>query len=546
MPIQIENIIANTYIQFQGLSYDKPVEEEPAAPESTEEPPQEPVPSLEEVLKLEMDMDFGILKMKLNDTEMTKTPQLLYFKVDMSGSMEDKCSDGRTKMQHSNHTIKNILTIAAENEEAEIWVQIDAFDGVIQDIVQTQLVTKENLSTLIHSVDAIRPRNGTNIELALNDSREKINRFKQSHPEFKVSHIFTTDGQANEGCIDNKKLSELIDSSYTNIFIGYGVDHSAATLIALSSVPNSEYYFIDKIENGGLVFGEVMHSILYKALTDVVIEVTNAEIYNFKTNEWQQTLNLDYLTGDAEKTFHLKAKNPYDVEINISGKEMGQKESKLLTTEYCMPRLINKDDTEVVPLLDLSKYIFRQKVQELLYEVKSCVFNTYPLKKKLSKLHSQMKAYVKKHELTEDPLFKTLNDDIVVALKTLGTQFQYMYATARSTSNGRERSYNVNEIPDESDYPSAPFRFNAVPLKRRNAFPLQRANAVVFDEENQIYLPNDNDLEYDDDEEEEDQLLMLNRAPLAYQNSSTRALSMMRSCSIGTQAEDILNEEPSI
>jgi hypothetical protein len=81
----------------------------------------------------------------------------------------------------------------------------------------------------------------------------------------------------------------------------------------------------------------------------------------------------------------LKAKYPYDVEINISGKEMGQKESKLLRSEYCMPPLINEDGTEVIPQLDLSKYIFRQKVQELLYEVKtSRIFNKSHLKKKLS------------------------------------------------------------------------------------------------------------------------------------------------------------------
>jgi len=549
MSTESASIIANTFIQFQGFE-EIPVELELPRVESDLPPAAQPVlerqnagiyspsqlppmpavesdvgvpASLQDILSFKN--DFGVLRVKLADTPMTTQPQLLYFKNDMSGSMQDQCSDGRSKMQHSNHTTSNILRLAAETD-AEIWVQVDAFDDKIVSIIPAQRVTKDNLPQLVALVNAIMPRNGTNLELALNDSKRKIAEFKEQHPEFVVTQIFTTDGQATVGSQNNATLKECVDPSYSNIFIGLGLDHSADTLNAISSRKHAAYYFIDKIENGGLVFGEVIHSILYKALVDITLTVENAEIYDFKTNEWSATLEIDSLTGEGEKTYHLRRAydtSPFDVEVKISGTAATQ---PFATTVSCMPPLIDEQGTDVEPRLDLSKYIFRQRTQELLYEAKTNATDynkIQELKKKMRDFLSQMKAYTEtRPELKDDSTFQTLNDDLVIVIRTLGTQYQTMYTSARSNSNGRECSYNVSAAP------GAP---------RRHPGGLRRSNAINGFEDQ------DQDQDQDQDPEVGDELQLLMPCPLARTHTTPRQLTLMRSCSAGTQAADLLDDD---
>ena len=483
-------------------------------------------PTLQDILSFQKDSfqkDFGVLRIKLADTPMTSQPQLLYFKNDMSGSMDDMCSDGRSKMKHSNHATSNILRLAAETD-AEIWVQVDAFDDKIVPIIPAQRVTKDNIQQLVAMVNGIMPRNGTNLELALNDSKMKISEFKEQHPEFVVTHIFTTDGQANTGSQNNSTLAECVEPSYSNIFIGLGLDHSADTLNALSSRKHAAYYFIDKIENGGLVFGEVIHGILYKALVDITLTVENAEIYDYRTNQWSSTLEIDSLTGEAEKTYHLRRAydtTPFDVEVKISGTASTQ---PYATTVFCIPPLIDEHGTNIEPRLDLSKYIFRQRTQELLYEAKCKVTQgehdkIHTLKTKMRDFLAQMKAYIEKRpELAADSTFQTLNDDLVIVIRTLGTHYQTMYTSARANSNGRECSYNVSEVP------GAP---------RRNPGGLRRSNAY-----NGV-----GNLDQDLEAEVGDELQMLSQGPLARTHTTPRQINLMRSCSSGTQAEQLLDDD---
>jgi hypothetical protein len=540
MSTESASIIANAFIQFQGFQEPPtttvPAEElppsptpqrqnavpsEPPTPTPTPTPTQKPEePNLQDILSFQK--DFGILKIKLADTPTTTQPQLLYFKNDMSGSMQDDCSDGRTKMQHSNHATSNILRLAAETD-AEIWVQVDGFDDKIERIIPAQRVTKDNLPRLVALVNAIMPRNGTNLEVALNDSKAQIAEFKEQHPEFVVTQIFTTDGQATVGSQINSTLKECVDPRYSNIFIGLGLDHSADTLNALSSRKHAAYYFIDKIENGGLVFGEVIHSILYKALVDVTLTVENAEIYNYQTNQWSTTLEIDSLTGEAEKTYHLRRAynaSQFDVEVKISGTASTQ---PFATIVYCMPALINDDGTETAPSLDLSKYIFRQRTQELLYEAKNTTQDPTKikdLKKKMREFLAQIKAHTENHpELATDSTFQTLNDDIVIVIRTLGTNYQTMYTSARANSNGRECSYNVSSVP------GAPRRNLGGGMRRSNAY-----NGFV-------------DTDEDFEAEVGDELQMLSQGPLTRAHTTPRQLTMMRTCSSGTQAQQLLDEQ---
>jgi hypothetical protein len=158
----------------------------------------------------------------------------------------------------------------------------------------------------------IYPRNSTNIELALNNASTQIERTSSVESLFYAEkyHIFMTDGDITQGNSCEKHLKTLLNSKATNIFIGFGINHNIKVLSELgggndnsSSVNN--YYFIDELEHSGLVYGEIIHNILYASLKQVNLFVVNGLIYNWKTNTWTNTLNIGNVIFSSEKVYHI-------------------------------------------------------------------------------------------------------------------------------------------------------------------------------------------------------------------------------------------------
>jgi uncharacterized protein YegL len=400
---------------------------------------------------------FGVLKIKTDDFIPKNRKHLLFFTNDCSASMQDVCTDGRKKIDHSNHTITNIIKLASDIcKDSEIWIQVAAFDNEIHQIIPATKINKENIKELIEKVNLILPMGSTNMELALENSNIEIDNFKKNHPDFDITHILTTDGYITEGQCDNTYLSEKVDKNYTNIFIGYGLNHSAETLITLSSNKNSRYYFIDDIEKGGIVYGEIIHNILYKCLKNIRIEAINSEIYNFEKGIWTKTLDVDFLPGDVEKTYHLKSHDPFDVEVDIFGillendleAQLDKNEIKIINIMY-LAEMVSEDSYSYglkKKSIDMVGYMFRQKTLEYLYEAKNTkeYKNT---KNKLIDFLNSMKKYIKTKNLEKDVFYQNLCDDIFITIKTLGSQYSDMYITSRERSNGNEYSYNIIELP---------------------------------------------------------------------------------------------------
>ena len=116
----LNNIIQKSFIEFESLRNQSSTKRDPLIPTLFPDEPH---------------LRFGTLKIKIADLPMTKEPQFILFTNDCSGSMDDICSDGRTKMEHSNHTICNIIKMIAMYEETEIWIQVNAFDDQLYEII---------------------------------------------------------------------------------------------------------------------------------------------------------------------------------------------------------------------------------------------------------------------------------------------------------------------------------------------------------------------------------------------------------------------------
>jgi hypothetical protein len=423
------------------------------------------------------DAKFGILSLNAISCSISEQEQEFIFTIDQSGSMSDACSDGRTKMQHIIHTLKNMIVYFNENRITNLHITVFAFDDKFVTVIERMRVNADNLQEILTKVGSIQPRGSTNIELALIKTGEYITQIKSDNPHHNINHIFMTDGDATEGSKDHNFLKGLVDPSVENAFIGFGANHDSLLLSNISNYKNSSYHFIDALEKAGLVYGEILHGILYKYLTDAEISLENGLVYNFKSNQWVDKLFIGDIVGEANKTYHLISNTPESCNAVLSCKNFG--ENYLFT----VVELVNPDANH-------AKYIYRQKTLELLFEVgnlqknkseaqklyqDACfpIFSTFStsrqdaadytskmklikdeetgLKQKLREFFEEIKKYMSDNNLSNDSFLKNLCDDIYISHRTLGTTYGAMYATARQTSQGTQRCYTVSHTPQDDE-----------------------------------------------------------------------------------------------
>lgn len=373
-------------------------------------------------------VNFGVLTLKVPKVEdPNPVGQKVLFYNDISGSMDDSCADGRTKIQHAVHTTKNLWNMLAE--KPGVTGALYAFDDKVDTILPPHVIANENKAESIQKISALFARGGTNIELALQHANGAI-----TAEGLDVTVILMTDGNATNGCKGPETLRKLIHPQAKYVFIGYGIDHSAPMLATLGKGPNASYYFIDQIEKGGLVFGEVFNGIFSKRYSDVNLEGSGVEFYDFRTDTWEPRLSVGDLIAETERTFHLRQlRTEAPVSISISGRDISTGQTGLIT-----------QDNPTLPPVDLQKYIFRQRTQEAMFAAQKESANC---KAQLKGLLTEIKAYMEKHLLSTDVFYVSLCDDLAITLRTYGTEYGYMFATGRINSNGYERAYNICSLP---------------------------------------------------------------------------------------------------
>jgi hypothetical protein len=458
---------------------------------------------------------FGILTIKINDTSMTSNPQYILFMLDRSQSMNEQSEGKLTKMEHAKHTIKNIAKLIVNSDEGcpPVFIEVYVFDDEVEEVIPRTQVTKENMEKINSKIDSIEPRNSTNIQDALIKSREILTNSETSETK---THIFLTDGlptggETNIGRLIKKELENITpnDDENSHVFIGYGEDHNGNLLQSLSfNKKNGYYYFVDKIENSGFVFGEIIHGILYAALKNINIYVENGEIYNYKTNTWSSELYISSILSEADKIYHVRSKIPDDTQALLTAENaITNREYKY--TVHRLPELIDIYTNKICET-DLTKYILRQKTQEYLYHARSVAISIENVSSvmiilpketkkevsiKIEKMRQEIKSflkflkkYMKTSEASPDEQFyKMLCDDMYIAYKTFGTERGAMYSGSRQSSQGRQTSYVVSspsyeKYYDDDEISTSPPAAAQSPYMRKcngvNNFPVLSANTT--------------------------------------------------------------------
>ncbi len=463
---------------------------------------------------------FGILNLEMNETSQITNPLFILFTIDRSQSMDDVCpTDHKTKMDHAKHTTKKMLEILLKKTyhypPQTIYVQLVVFDDDTKEIIPKTLLDSTTITQINTSIDSIEPQNSTNLELALTKSREIMEKeelFAENENEnekeqevssetYMKTEIFLTDGNATSGIKNVRKLTELSlyktpekEDNDEHIYIGYGDDHNANLLQTLSqSRNNASYYFLDQIENSNLLFGEILHGILYPFLKNTTINTNNCEIYDYKPNTWSNTLKVGTLLSESVKTYHVRTTTPQQEQQQITATICAQQITaticgEQITGTICAEKITGTICEEKITLQktpfiyqvevypdptqqDLTKYMFRQKVQEYLYlskyisnyidesskqmiiipkdERKRQNNRINTVKNEMKLFMKYLKCYMKANYLEHDKFHQTLYEDLYISYKTFATLKGAMYSGARQHSQGRQTSYIIS-TPQEN------------------------------------------------------------------------------------------------
>ena len=424
-----------------------------------------------------LDQHIGIIKLHIRNEIPITTEIHIDYAIDESASMLDACKDGKSKMRHIKFALQNMLQIFHQKTETNISVRIQSFNDNVSTVVETvediKSKTEDELNEIIRKINDMIPEKSTNIEKTLIKTNTYLDQYIKEHPSKRVAHILLTDGAITSGSSNKPYLKGLVNKDYPNIFLGYGLQHDNLLLSSLETAGKyNEYRFVDNLEKSGLVYGEVIHKLLYTAIEDVILKAENCEIYDYSTNTWTTTLDIGHLISDQEKIFQIRSLKPKEALISVYGRTIHQtRQSEVLTNEIELQITASPVILLGIPC-DLTNYLFRQKTQELLFKTKELLESDDPfeqyksvliepikktdvLKKELKDFFKSMLDYIEANKLKDNDFFKMLCDDMYIAIKSFDMENGLMFTAARHNSQGRQQSYTPRfEESDSSLEPS--------------------------------------------------------------------------------------------
>jgi len=409
--------------------------------------------------------NFGIVTIQAGKCGVRHESLGLGFNVDRSASMETRAEDGRSKIEHAKYTLTRMVSYLSEKEMGScgIRVGVNTFDHENKPLTRRSnasspaennmwfpLDSEASRDELLRGIGSIETRGSTNIGGACGLMKRKLDGVAQGGEHW--AHVLLTDGHPNVGEKSAPGILAECPTDVDNYFVGYGADHNGALLQKLASLAGGEYHFVESYENAGMVYGEILHGILFKAVHDVSLAVEGAELYDFRENKWTNRLPLPSLASEQSRTYHFRF--PWDskdaLRIVCEYKETNSDEVACVR-RTSFPYSSTATARREARNLEVHKYWYRQQTLELLHACQRlCATHGYSaefqeaarlLRNHLSEFLERMKAFMKKNNLDDDAFMMKLADDVYVSHESVGREHGYKFVTSRQTSQGDERAY---------------------------------------------------------------------------------------------------------
>ena len=396
---------------------------------------------------------------------------LLGLNIDRSGSMGSHDKSGKTPLEFTTHTVKCLIDylndIKKENPEMVIKVSLNAFDDKQLKIGLHQ-IGKDSKSKYFEKINSIYPRGTTDIEGAfkafLDDSLYRC------FNDTEKAHILFTDGKPNIG----KQSAKGITSSNPGgkqIYIGYGSGHDSKLLQNMSKLVNGQYHFVDNIENAGMIYGEIIHGLLFESVKNIKVTIKGAEAYDFEYNVWSESINFNSFASEHSQTLILRSNwdsvEPISVSVIYTETSNNVKHCKTdIFTEYNCTNGESKIDSRNI---DVEKQVYRQKTMEILSTALNKKFtDLLRFKENIAAFEKGLKEFMKNKNLEDDPFMLKLVADIYIAYTGLDSYVGNAFIGSRLVSQGYQRAYQVSDLSSLRQHPKSKMTFRSAGLHRNN------------------------------------------------------------------------------
>lgn len=397
--------------------------------------------------------NFGKLEITVDDCAMQVNTWDVKFDIDCSGSMEDICKDSKTKMQHIQHTMINILRMFSECTTCKYNVSVSTFDNVYNLLFDFSEINATNVDEFIEKIKQIYSKNSTNLILPIQQTNAEMQNRKTAFPSNKQLHILLTDGC--DTCNRNvyPELEKIITTEYDFIAFGFGKEHDVKALTIMGKNANCQYGFIDELENAGLVYGEYLHTVLYRLINNITITLKDGEIYDWKTNTWSSSLSIPGLDSGVSKTFYVRTNDKETITGIISGCLESDETNTIKTIDDFEPvpdLLVYEGDTYYPEIVDLTTHAYRYKTLDLMFRSQQNQSNceAIAMKTEIRSLFEEIKKYIEQNNLQDDLFLKKIQDDLYILYKTYGTQYFELYSSARQRSQGNQNVCTATQMDD--------------------------------------------------------------------------------------------------
>tara|TARA_Y100000389_G_scaffold156035_1_gene156833 strand:+ start:308 stop:1777 length:1470 start_codon:yes stop_codon:yes gene_type:complete len=384
--------------------------------------------------------NFGMVDLVTADSVTVVKKFTLLVNLDRSGSMSEEYNN-KMILEYAQITLKNIITYFVNSDEfnnIDFNLCVNYFDNENKTITidgkEIIKVTKDNYKHIIEQINSIFPRGTTNISGA-------CKKMKTIHESIDgcCAHILFTDGLPTNNYKKAEQYEHLLPDC-ENYYIGFGENHSGTLLNNLAKLNNDKYYFVDDIENAGIVYAEILNIILNKVVHKIKINVENCEI--FYNGEWGNNMYLSSIPKDSQKKIFIRSEKESnkDLIFNIKYNEYNNISTQR-HKKYEFENVLYSQD--VTP--EIKKYFATIPTIMALKNIMAFKENKEYIDR-IEELFNVIKKWTNDHNLQNDLFISSICDDLYIARQALDKKNGYILTLSRYYSLLEQRSYQVRNL----------------------------------------------------------------------------------------------------
>ena len=217
----------------------------------------------------------------------------------------------------------------------------------------------------------------------------------------------------------------------------------------MAKIVNGDYHFVDNIENAGMIYGEIIHSLLYAVVENISVHIKGAEVYDYSNNTWSNKINFNSFSSEHIQTLILRSNwdSVEPINVNIIYNEVSSNILHSKTDIFSEYNCTNGESKQCDRNIHVEKHLYRQKTMEILSKALTKNYTIMSeFKDEILCFEKGLKEFMKKKNLEDDSFMLKLVADIYITFKSIDSHVGGAFIGSRLNSQGCQRAYQVSDL----------------------------------------------------------------------------------------------------